>query len=368
MSDDPVRDKVRLYVADVTPAQLPSFGGVAVRRRRRRLRQALGTAGTVAVGVLAVVVGALATRGASGTPAATGGDLASQLVGRTWDLTALTVDGTTTPVPTGLAWSLTLGHDTFTGNDGCNGQFGSVSYQETTIRVGSAGSTLVGCAPDERPWEQAFEVLESGRASATVAGDTLTLSVGGEVLALAARSPTSTAPVASATGSQSAGPSSSPAPGLPSRPATTAGPPAGLGAGKWLLESSTVNGVTTRAGAGGRPPWIQFSADRVMASDGCNGYSAWVSYEGTTVRPVDGGQVTYVDCAGDPQAVGNAYIALLAHPIQVYVYDDGQRLTLSGDNLALSLHRDTGVQPSATALALINPTWKLELVTATGVH
>jgi hypothetical protein len=77
---------------------------------------------------------------------------------------------------------------------------------------------------------------------------------------------------------------------------------------------------------------------------------------------------TTAACAGPSSQVQTVYADLFAHPVAVYVYGDGQRLTLSGDNMAMSLHRDSGVPLPAAALALVGPHWKLTSVEAPAVH
>ncbi|MDX6255527.1 MAG: hypothetical protein QOJ11_1861 [Frankiales bacterium] len=500
MSDDPVRDKVRLYAAAVTPAQLPSFGGVAVRRRRRRVRQALAATSSVVVVALVVVFAALASQTSATRVAGPSGSLESQLVGPTWTLVSVTDNGAVWQVPAGKQWTLTLTKTTFRGNDSCNSISGRVSLEGPTVTLGAGSMTEIGCVgADSQRLQQAFQALESSPAKAIVAGTTLTLTVGSKVLTLASSGQVSATPsvaddadvkleslltgnswllqsitsggvtwidpgstieqqqaalvfgphgyrinpdcndhsgavsyaggklimrafmqtvmacpaadvvqaksahVADALFSGrityvhqgnslvlsnsetsikfTAGPKPKtplgvdlpPASGVPSTPVsqTSVTPRLDLQTQlvgpKWLLESWSVGGKTSQARAGPRGPWLQFSPDGVLAEDGCNSHSAPVTYQASTVRATKSLGSTMALCAGDPLAIQDAYDNLFAHTIAVYVYDDGQRLTLSGDNLALSLHRDTGVQLSPMALSLVRSPWKLQSVKAAGV-
>lgn len=630
MSDDLVRDKVRLYAADVTPAQLPSFSGVAVRRRRRRLRQTLAATSTVVVAVFVVVFAALASRTSASRTVTPSRDLESQLVGPTWTLSSITDNGVAWPVPAGRPWTLRLSPKTYSAHDGCNAISGPVSFGDGSLTFGPGAITDIGCpGADSQRLQQAFQSLESGPAQAAVASGTMTLTVGPTVLTLtpsgqvsatpsaaddagrqlealltshtwllksitsagatwndpgssieqqqaalvfgphgyvinpdcndhsgavsyasgrlimraymqtaagcpeadvvqaksarvadalfsgsiayehqggslvlanqqtsiaftagpkpkrqlgldlppafasrASGLPGSSAPLSTAASLESelVGPVWSvralshegvPLSNVPTRHgsvtftakgytaddscnqdlrgrlaygaegftatgtsgATKACPPTQdwsqlidrllqgktdavltadvltLSAGgdvatldsqpqplpqqttvsatelqselvgpKWLLESWTKSGKTAQASAGSRGPFVQFSADGVLADDGCNGHSGRLTYQGSTIRALSGLGSTTALCAGDSLAIQGAYDSLFSHTVAVYVSDNRQRLALTGaSGEQFFLHRDTGVQLSPVAVSLIGPTWKLQSVKAPGV-
>jgi heat shock protein HslJ len=183
MSDDLVREKVRLYATEVTPAQLPSFGGVAVRRRRRRVRQALAATSSVVVVALVVVLVALVSHTSAPRTIAPSGSLESQLVGPTWTLQQLSVGGKDVPVSSSNPWTLQLTATTYLGEDGCNSISGDVTYGMTTVNLHFGEQTAAACPGAQL--QEAFRALESGSATAVTGGRTLTLTVGSRVLRLA---------------------------------------------------------------------------------------------------------------------------------------------------------------------------------------
>src|SRR4051794_37720908 len=144
MTNDLVRDKVRHYADDVTPAHLPPFGGVSARVRRRRLRQAIAATSSVVAVVLVVVFAAVATRSSSHGSAG-GGTLQSQLVGPRWTVQSVTNEGVLWQVPQDIAGSVTFTSTTYLGTSGCNTFHGPVTFQQSTVTLGSSGTLPVAC-------------------------------------------------------------------------------------------------------------------------------------------------------------------------------------------------------------------------------
>jgi heat shock protein HslJ len=175
MSEDLVRDKLRLYAGEVTPARLPEFAEVAVHRRRRRMRQAMAGVSSVVAVLLVVLFAALATK-SSPHGSTAGATLQSQLIGPRWTLQSVTDAGKVWQAPPSTPWSLTFSGTRYQGADGCNSLSGPVTFQTSTVTLGQGASTTVGCfGADAQRLQDLFRAFESGPAKAVVSGDTLTL-------------------------------------------------------------------------------------------------------------------------------------------------------------------------------------------------
>jgi heat shock protein HslJ len=339
MSDDVVREKVRLYAAEVTPVQLPAFGGVAVRRRRRRVRQVLAATSTVVVVVLVVVFAALASHTSASRTAAPNGSLASQLVGPTWTLQSVTNAGEVWRVPKDKHWAVTFTATTYQGDDSCNGTFGPVTFGTSTVTLGQGSSTLVGCiGADAQRLQDLFRSFESGPAEAVVSGDTLTLTIGGQVLTL-----------------------TPPAESLQSR----------LAGRSWRLTAITAgpNTSSTPITAGWR---LHLTPTAYDGTDGCRGQAGTVTYTSDSLTLSSTAAHTTQLCA-DPQGSQRAFQALLKGPVTASVYGETLSLTVPSVGVLTLTSTPTPIaSPADTAGAALESwltanTWLLHSITSGGV-
>ena len=99
-------------------------------------------------------------------PAAADGDPLADLIGTTWQLTAL--DGT--PVAAGVTSTLIISADSIGGNGGCNTYGGNLAATPTGIDISQVFSTMMAC--DGLAHEQAFfAALEATDGFAIVDGN-----------------------------------------------------------------------------------------------------------------------------------------------------------------------------------------------------
>ena len=99
-------------------------------------------------------------------PAAADGDPLADLIGTTWQLTAL--DGT--PVAAGVTSTLIISADSIGGNGGCNTYGGNLAATPTGIDISQVFSTMMAC--DGLQHEQAFfAALEATDGFAIVDGN-----------------------------------------------------------------------------------------------------------------------------------------------------------------------------------------------------
>ena len=99
-------------------------------------------------------------------PAAADGDPLADLIGTSWQLTAL--DGT--PVAAGVTSTLIISADSIGGNGGCNTYGGNLAATPTGIDISQVFSTMMAC--DGLAHEQAFfAALEAADAFAIVDGN-----------------------------------------------------------------------------------------------------------------------------------------------------------------------------------------------------
>jgi heat shock protein HslJ len=318
MSDDLVREKVRLYATEVTPTQLPSFGGVAVRRRRRRVRQALAATSSVVVVALVVVLVALVSHTSAPRTIAPSGSLESQLVGPTWTLQQLSVGGKDVPVSSSNPWTLQLAATTYQGEDGCNSISGDVTYGTTTVNLHFGEQTAAACPGAQL--QEAFRALESGPATAVTGGRTLTLTVGSRVLRLAREDL----------------PSGNPSAGDKLQPLLTGH--------TWLLQSITDGGSTWRDP---QDVTLVFSPHGYRINPDCNEHFGTVSYAADRLVMQGSGQ-TDMGCAeADSVQRRSATVtdALFASDVQVSI--SGTTLTLTGSGVVMTFTQ--GPAPATTA-------------------
>ncbi len=273
--------------------------------------------------------------------------LQSQLVGPVWSVRTLIHRGVALTNVLTRTGSVTFTAKGYTADDSCNQDLrGRLSYGPRGFTATHASGVTQACASTQG-WSQLIDRLLRGKTDAVLTDDVLTLSAGGDVAMLDSQPqpiPSQTTLSATALQSELIGP-------------------------RWLLESWTVSGKTSQASAGPQGPWMQFSADAMNASDGCNSGVAQLTYAVSGIRTASPLGSTDVACPRGPSALRSAYTAAFTHTVAVYVYDNGQRLTLSGaSGESFNLHRDTGVQLSPFAVSLIGPTWKLQSVKAPGVN
>lgn len=175
MNDDLVRDKVRLYVDDVTPDQLPPFSGVALRRKQTRARQVVGATAAVVVVVLAVAFGALfAGTGSVRTPETSPGSLESQLVGPVWQLASVVAKGKFVPIQADSRPTLRFTAGAYDLFDSCNDVEGSLGYGSGTIIVAAGSQSAVAC-PDPGSLQEVLHAAFGGLLHVSVTGRSLTL-------------------------------------------------------------------------------------------------------------------------------------------------------------------------------------------------
>lgn len=131
--------------------------------------------------LVAVVIAVAAIAGAAIWAAADsgGGDLA--LAGTSWTLTDL--DGG--PV-TGTAPTLAFTEFEVSGTGGCNTFNGSYTTDGDSISFGPIGSTMMACEDPALPQETDYFAALDGATSATVDGDTLTITGDAGTLTFAA--------------------------------------------------------------------------------------------------------------------------------------------------------------------------------------
>jgi heat shock protein HslJ len=278
MSDDLVREKLRLYATQVAPAQLPPFAGVSGRRHRRVVRRALAS-GCAAVLVLVVVLAA-ALGGVGQRESRAGRTLAATLEGSPWTLLSITTDGTLWPAPAGAQFGLSFSKDGYTGNDGCNATSGAVSYQAETIRLAAGPITEIGCTgADQTRMQAAFQRLVGVSLPAAVAGDQLTLTAGSTVVRLT-RAPTTPQVV-------------------PSASVTAGDLRAALVKHPWYIRSFTnVDGGFMRGTTSDEQYRLTFSAGAYVVDDGCHSQKGKVTVGATSIVLAKGPVTTDAACAG----------------------------------------------------------------------
>jgi heat shock protein HslJ len=100
---------------------------------------------------------------------------AGSIEGTPWQLTSLSVNGTTTDVPDGVVSTLLLEDGTATGTGACNSFFASYTLDGSSLTFGPIGSTLVACPEPAATIETGYFALLATVASYTLDGETLAL-------------------------------------------------------------------------------------------------------------------------------------------------------------------------------------------------
>jgi heat shock protein HslJ len=310
MSDELVREKLRLYADDVAPVQLPAFGGVTARRRRRRTQRLLSaTSALVVVGLVVVLASVLG--GGSSSPAAAG--LGSELIGGKWSLSSITTAGSEWKAPAGNGFSLSFTASGYTGNDSCNSTSGTVSYGTATVHLRGGAMTDIGCLEgDQARMQDAFRLLLDKDLPASVSGGTLTITAGQTVFALTRLQPAAPVDLSKAL------------------PGTT-----------WALISIE---ATDKDTASSTPipanvyAEIAFRAKDYLASDGCNSHYGTASYASTTLS-LGAGPQTAALCPEPTGVIGKAYDKILTRTLTPTLAGDS--LTFSGPTGSLTFTRET---------------------------
>ena len=317
MSDEAVRERLRLYAEDVAPVHLPPFGGVSARRRRRRTQRLLSATSAMVVVALVVVLAAVLGGGSSRRPTATG--LSSELIGGRWSLSSITTGGTVWKAPPDNGFSLTFTASGYTGNDSCNATSGTVSYGKDTVHLGSGPMTDMGCVDgDQGRMQEAFRLLLDKDLPAVMSAGTLTITAGQTIFALTRVE--SAAPVDLSK----------------VLPDTTWSLVSTGTIGKDVASSSSVP-ATVHAN-------ISFGTNDYVASDGCNSHSGQVSYASTTVTF---GQAVVTDklCTGPAGQYGKAFADVLRGSVKPTLV--GNTLTLGSATQSLVFARDPSVAVDA---------------------
>ena len=350
MSDDLVREKLRLYADDVAPPQLPPFAGVTARRRRRRTQRLLSGTSALLVVALVVVLAAVLGGGSSNAPAS---GLSSELIGGKWSLSSITTGGAVWKAPADNGFSLAFTASSYTGNDSCNGTSGSVSYGRDTVHLGSGAMTAIGCVGDDRArMQEAFQLLIDKDLPVMVAGGTLTITAGQTVLALNRLQPAAPVDFRKV---------------LPGTTWTLVS----IGTTGKDVSSSIVGGNTVNTAD------IVFKDGEYAASDGCNTSNGPVAYTATTLT-LGQGASTALKCLAPNDPVAPAYAKVLTGTVTPTLA--GDTLTIPNGATSLTFTRAAvaavptasktlSVASTVTALEvkLIGTGWKLESLAGSGV-
>jgi heat shock protein HslJ len=109
------------------------------------------------------------------------------LVGTTWEMTAIVTSSGTEAVPDGVDASLTFADDgTGAVDTGCNTGSASVSIDESQLQLSPIALTKMACEPEATSVETAIVALSMGPLDYDVAGDQLVLTSGANSLILTA--------------------------------------------------------------------------------------------------------------------------------------------------------------------------------------
>ena len=125
--------------------------------------------------VLAAAALSLTACGGGGSSA--GGDPQS-LIDTAYAVTTITVDGTNREVlgPVEIAFTISVATP-------CNGMSGPVTYSESTLTVGALAATKMACEPALMEQDQVIANALAANPTWQLAGETLTLTGGGTVIA-----------------------------------------------------------------------------------------------------------------------------------------------------------------------------------------
>ncbi len=108
-----------------------------------------------------------------------GGD-PQALIGGSYVVTSITVDGTDTPVIQPV--TVTFMADSISVDTPCNDMGGPVTYTDTRLEVGPLASTLMGCEPALMQQDQVIADMLAANPAWQIADGELTLTGGGTVI------------------------------------------------------------------------------------------------------------------------------------------------------------------------------------------
>ena len=126
--------------------------------------------------VVGLAIAALALSACGGGSAGGGADPQS-LVGTSYDVTAITVDGTQREVLGPVI--ITFEAETISVATPCNGMAGDVSYSPTTLTIGPLAATLMACEPALMEQDQVIGDALEADPTWQLADGTLTLAGAG---------------------------------------------------------------------------------------------------------------------------------------------------------------------------------------------
>ena len=130
------------------------------------MRRLLIGLGIVTVGLLAA---ACTSAGGSASTGGTGGTLD----GTAWTLKTYDVDGTATPIPSGVVIDAKFAAGKVSGFAGCNVYWGSAAISGATLKIGPLATTSMACDPAVTTVETAYLANLAGSAMFTATADAL---------------------------------------------------------------------------------------------------------------------------------------------------------------------------------------------------
>ena len=367
MTDDLVRDKLRLYADDVAPAQLPPFTQVSRRRRRRRAQQAVVGGSIVAV-VATVAVVAMAMGGGGKTPITatpsplTAASLEKALVGSSWRLVAVDSPDTYWRASSESKASLSFAPTGFQAGDGCQSLHSALAFGAGgAVTFGGKDVERATCSPAGPSQDtfapSLFYSALDGRLTANLSDRLLTLTGGATVLTLTSGSRTYD----------------------------------DVNAGDKLQALLTSHTWPLQMISSGDKTWkdpqkavLQFGAHGYTINPDCNDHSGQVTYAGGRLVMQNLMETAMGCAAGETVQASSADVidALFSGPVSVE--EDAGTLMLWNDDTQLELHQgpapkaDPGLDlpaastpsadpvPSSLSQQLIGPKWMLRSITVEG--
>jgi heat shock protein HslJ len=133
---------------------------------------------------------AIATIGFTAAACSASGGTGGTLDGTAWTLKTYTVSGTATPVPAGMVVDAKFADGKVSGFAGCNLYSASATISGSTLKIGTAATTMKACDPAITGVESAYLANLAKAATFTATADALTIfdSAGKELLAYTAAS------------------------------------------------------------------------------------------------------------------------------------------------------------------------------------
>ena len=138
-----------------------------------------------------IIIGlAVAAIGLSAVACSTAGGTGGTLDGTSWTLKTYDVSGTATPVPSGTVVDAKFAGGKVSGFAGCNMYNAPATISGSTLKIGTAATTLRACDPAVTAVETAYLADLAKAATFTATADTLTIfdSSGKQILVFAAAS------------------------------------------------------------------------------------------------------------------------------------------------------------------------------------